>query len=176
MKPARVLVAVLSGCAALLLSMRALPGTDAQHAMPLSSFPKESIAVETRSARRHVFQAWRAETPDQREQGLMFIRSMGLDEAMIFVYDPAEYVAMWMKNTLLPLDMLFVDDRGCVINVKERAKPGSLDTIAAGLPVALVVELNGGTAAQRGIRVGDKVVRPEANWPRHPEMPCTVSR
>jgi uncharacterized membrane protein (UPF0127 family) len=176
MKVTRVPVALLAGCAALLLSMPARPGTDAQHAMPLSSFARESIAVETHSARRHVFQAWRAETPDQREQGLMFVKSMGADEAMIFVYDPAEYVAMWMKNTLLPLDMLFVDDRGCVINVKEHAKPGALDTIASGAPVALVVELNGGTLAQRGIRIGDKVVRPQANWPRRPETPCTVSR
>jgi uncharacterized membrane protein (UPF0127 family) len=67
-----------------------------------------------------------------------------------------------------------VDDRGCVITVKEHAKPGSLDTIGSKGAVALVVELNGGTAAQRGIRVGDKVVRPAANWPLHPEMPCTV--
>ena len=95
---------------------------------------------------------------------------------MIFVYEPAEYVAMWMKNTLLPLDMLFVDDRGCVINVKEHAKPGSLDTIESKGAVALVVELNGGAAAERGIRVGDKVVRPAANWPAHPEASCTVSR
>jgi uncharacterized membrane protein (UPF0127 family) len=176
MKPTRVLFATLSACAALLLSTQARPGTDAQHAIPLASFPKESIAVETRSARRHVFAAWRAETPDQREQGLMFVKSMRPDEAMIFVYDPAEYVGMWMKNTLLPLDMLFVDDRGCVINVKQHAKPGSLETIESGGLVALVVELNDGTAAQRGIRTGDKVVRPDADWPRDPQAPCTVSR
>ena len=102
--------------------------------------------------------------------------SMGADEAMIFVYDPAEYVAMWMKNTYLPLDMLFVDDHGCVITVKERARPLTLDAIEARGPVALVVELNAGTVASRGIRTGDRVVRPAANWPLHADAPCTVSR
>jgi hypothetical protein len=151
-------------------------GADASSAMPLSSFPREPVAVETRSARRHVFEAWRAETPGQREQGLMFVKSMGDDQAMIFVYDPVQYVAMWMKNTLLPLDMLFVDDHGCVVTVKEHAKPGSLATIESKAPVALVVELNGGTVASRGIRVGDRVVRPAANWPGRTDAPCTVSR
>jgi hypothetical protein len=84
---------------------------------------------------------------------------------MIFVYEPADYVAMWMKNTLLPLDMLFVDRDGCVVRVKERARPGSLETIESGRPVSLVVELNGGTAAARGIRAGDRVLRPDAGWP-----------
>jgi len=151
-------------------------GADASSAMPLSSFPREPIAVETRSARRHVFEAWRAETPRQREQGLMFVKSMGDDQAMIFVYDPAQYVAMWMKNTLLPLDMLFVDDRGCVVTVTEHARPGSLDTIESKAPVVLVVELHDGTVASRGIRVGDRVVRPAANWPGSMDLPCTVVR
>jgi uncharacterized membrane protein (UPF0127 family) len=105
----------------------------------------------------------------------MFVKSLGPDEAMIFVYDPAENVAMWMKNTFIPLDMLFVDTRGCVVTVKERAKPQSLDTIASGGPVALVVELNAGTAAARGIRKGDRVVRPDAGWPVDDGRPCPVS-
>lgn len=149
-------------------------GADAPRVMPLSSFRREPIAVETRSARRHLFEAWRAETPGQREQGLMFVTSMGDDEAMIFVYDRAQYVAMWMKNTILPLDMLFVDERGCVVTVKEHARPGSLDTIASKAPVVLVVELLDGTVASRGIRVGDRVVRPAANWPGRTDLPCTV--
>jgi uncharacterized membrane protein (UPF0127 family) len=67
---------------------------------------------------------------------------------------------MWMKNTLIPLDMLFVDERGRVVNIQERAVPGSFDTIAAAAPVRAVVELNGGTAARLGIRPGDRVVFP----------------
>jgi uncharacterized membrane protein (UPF0127 family) len=142
---------------------------------PLSSFPRERIAVETRSARRHLFDAWRADTPQTRAQGLMFVRELRPDQAMFFVYTPAQQVGMWMKNTLIPLDMLFVDDGGCVVHVHERAEPGSLDTISSDVPVVLVVELAGGTAATLGIGRGDRVLRPDARWPRAPQ-PCTGTR
>jgi uncharacterized membrane protein (UPF0127 family) len=94
---------------------------------------------------------------------------------MIFLYTPPQRVGMWMKNTLIPLDMLFVDERGCVVHVHERAQPGSLDTIAADEPVVLVVELAGGTAATLGLGAGDRVARPDANWPRE-LLPCTPTR
>jgi hypothetical protein len=73
---------------------------------------------------------------------------------------------MWMKNTLIPLDMLFVDPAGCIVTVHERTEPGSLETITGDGPIALVVELAGGTAATLGIGVGDRVTRPESGWPR----------
>jgi len=139
---------------------------------PLSSFPRERIAVETRSARRHIFEAWRADTPQTRAQGLMFVPELRADQAMIFVYAPAQQVGMWMMNTLIPLDMLFVDEAGCVVKVHERAEPGSLDTISSGAPVVLVVELAGGAASRLGIGAGDRVLRPDARWPRTP-LPCT---
>ena len=139
---------------------------------PLSSFPRERIAVETRSARRHLFEAWRADTYQTRAQGLIFVPHLGADQAMIFVYEPAQYASMWMKNTLIPLDMLFVDSGGCVVKVHERARPGDLSTIKANVPVALVVELAGGTAATLGLAKGDRVVRTDAGWPRNPR-PCT---
>jgi uncharacterized membrane protein (UPF0127 family) len=72
---------------------------------------------------------------------------------------------MWMKNTLLPLDMLFVDRYGCVVKVKHDARPESLATISAGGPVALVVELKGGVATTLGVDAGDRVLRPQARWP-----------
>jgi len=75
---------------------------------------------------------------------------------------------MWMKNTLIPLDMLFVDAEGCIVHLHERATPGSLATIEAGGPVELVVELAGGTARTLRISVGDQVVRPDAGWPERP--------
>jgi uncharacterized membrane protein (UPF0127 family) len=139
---------------------------------PLSAFPRERIAIETRGARRHLFDAWRADTFETRAQGLMFVASLRPEQAMIFVYSPPQRVSMWMKNTLLPLDMLFVDERGCVVHVHERAQPGSLDTIAAGEPVVLVVELAGGTAGTLGLGKGDRVVRLDAGWPRAPRS-CT---
>ena len=140
--------------------------------LPLSAFPRERIAIETRSARRHTFDAWRADTPQTRAQGLMFVRSLQPEQAMIFVYAPPQHVGMWMKNTLIPLDMLFVDADGCVVKVHERAEPGALETIASEAPIVLVVELAGGVASNLGLRAGDRVVRPAVNWPHEPR-PCT---
>jgi uncharacterized membrane protein (UPF0127 family) len=111
--------------------------------------------------------AWRADTLAALSQGLMYVpdAAMRPDQAMIFVYDPPQRVSMWMKNTLLSLDMLFVDRRGCIVTIKERAVPGSLATIDSRAAVALVVELKGGTVADQGIAVGDRVLRIDAGWP-----------
>jgi hypothetical protein len=159
----------------LLASLSPFLATARDALLPLSAFPRERIAVETRSARRHLFEAWRADTPETRAQGLMFVKELRPDQAMIFTYAPPQRVGMWMKNTLIPLDMLFVDEVGCVVRVHEQARPGSLDTIAADTPVVLVVELAGGTARTLGIGRGDRVVRVDANWPSNPG-PCTAPR
>ena len=165
---------MVAACAlAALCLVPALSGADVDQRglVPLADFPREQVVVETRSARRHEFDAWRADTPRTREQGLMFVREIGAEQAMIFVYDPPANVSMWMKNTLLPLDMLFVNSDGCVVSVKHDAQPGSLAVISAGIPVVLVVELRGGTAATLGIGAGDRVLRPRANWPAD-QRPC----
>jgi uncharacterized protein len=174
MKPTRLIAATLLVAASLLQggAWAARPPTGV---MPLSSFPREPIVIETRSARRHELDAWRADTPATREQGLMFVEDMLPQQAMIFVYEPPQYVAMWMKNTLLPLDMLFADESGCVVKTEIHARPQSLDTIQATVPVALVVELKGGTAKALGVGVGDRVRRPNANWPTQ-SQPCTRQR
>lgn len=161
----RVLLATALLCLGIAAATPALGGDEAIR--PLSSFPRERIAIETRSARRHVFEAWRADTDATRAQGMMFVKEMRPDQAMIFIYSPAQYVAMWMKNTLIPLDMLFVDPAGCVVTIHARAQPGSLETIEGDGPIALVVELAGGSAARLGIGLGDRVTRPEIGWPRN---------
>ena len=171
----RALGAVLAAWLALAAPAGVSRATGADGVRPLSSFPRERIAVETRSARRHLFEAWRADTNQTRAQGLMFVPQLGADQAMIFVYTPAQQVGMWMMNTLIPLDMLFVDDGGCIVKVHERAEPGSTETIYSGAPVVLVVELAGGTTAALGIAAGDRVLRLDANWPRDPR-PCTGKR
>ena len=68
--------------------------------------------------------------------------------------------SMWMKNTFIPLDMLFVDGHGRIVNIHERAVPHSTDTISAAVPVRAVIELNGGVAARLGIKPGDEVKFP----------------
>ncbi len=90
----------------------------------------------------------------------MFRQSLAPDAGMLFDFVTPSRAMMWMKNTLIPLDMLFVDGQGRIVNIHERAVPGSLDTIAAAAPVRAVIELNGGTAARLGIRPRDRVIFP----------------
>ncbi len=106
---------------------------------------------------KHNFNVELAETPAQMEQGLMFRRELAPDAGMLFDFKQPTMATMWMHNTLIPLDMLFVDERGRIVNIYERAVPQSDAIIAAEAPVRVVIELNGGTAARLGIRPGDRV-------------------
>jgi uncharacterized protein len=108
----------------------------------------------------HRFTVEVAETPAQMEQGLMFRRTLAPDAGMLFDYKQPMMATMWMRNTLIPLDMLFVDAQGRIVNIHQRAVPQSLDVIAAAAPVRAVIELNGGTAARLGIAPGDRVQHP----------------
>jgi uncharacterized membrane protein (UPF0127 family) len=104
----------------------------------------------------HKFTVQIAATPEQQEHGLMFVRSLGPDQGMIFPYDPPQDASFWMKNTLIPLDMLFVRADGTIARIAT-AKPLDLSPVPAGEPIAAVLEIAGGRAAELGIREGDKV-------------------
>jgi hypothetical protein len=104
----------------------------------------------------HRFAVQVAATPEQQEQGLMFYRSLGADQGMIFPYDPPQNVAFWMKNTLIPLDMVFIRADGTIARIVT-AKPLDLTAVPAGEPIVGVLEIRGGRAAELGIREGDKV-------------------
>jgi uncharacterized membrane protein (UPF0127 family) len=125
----------------------------------LVQFPTAPLAILTASG-PHRFTIELATSPAQMIQGLMFRQSLAPDAGMLFDYQAPSMASMWMKNTLIPLDMLFVDATGHIVNIHERAVPGSLDPIAAAAPVRAVIELNGGTAARLGIRPGDRVIHP----------------
>jgi len=96
-------------------------------------------------------------TPADRASGLMNRTSMAADHGMLFRFDQTREVLMWMKNTPLSLDMLFIDEAGTVIRIAERTEPYSEAIIPSAGPVRYVLELNGGMASQRGISVGDTV-------------------
>jgi uncharacterized membrane protein (UPF0127 family) len=118
------------------------------------------VPLTIRSANgAHKFNVQVAATPEQQERGLMFVRSLAGDQGMIFPYDPPQNVAFWMKNTLIPLDMIFIRADGTIARIVT-AKPLDETTIPAGEPVAAVLEIRGGRAAELGIRTGDK-----ADWP-----------
>jgi len=125
----------------------------------LQRFEPAALTI-ARATGPHRFTVEVAETPGQMEQGLMFRKTMAPDAGMLFDYKTPTLATMWMRNTLIPLDMLFVDAQGRIVNIQERAVPQSLDVIAAAAPVRAVIELNGGTAARLGIAPGDRVQHP----------------
>jgi uncharacterized protein len=123
----------------------------------LQKFPISELTIASATG-PHRFKVEVAETPAQMEQGLMFRTSLGADAGMLFIYPQPTVATMWMENTLIPLDMLFVDAQGRIVNIYQRAVPQSLDVISAAAPVRAVIELNGGTAARLGIAPGDRVL------------------
>ncbi|MBY5975751.1 DUF192 domain-containing protein [Phaeobacter italicus] len=95
-----------------------------------------------------------ADTAEERAQGLMHRASMPRGAGMLFVYDYPQRTAFWMKNTLIPLDMLFIDKSGVVTRIHENAIPGDLTPIEGGDKVFAVLEINGGLAARYGMTEG----------------------
>ena len=104
------------------------------------------------------FEVELAVTERQHSQGLMYRRSMAANAGMLFDYGSMRHIRMWMKNTYLPLDMIFIDSKGKIINIVERTIPHSLSVISSRGRVRAVLELNSGTASRLGIIEGDRVV------------------
>jgi uncharacterized membrane protein (UPF0127 family) len=119
----------------------------------------QSLTVHSASG-DHIFMVEIAATPQSREIGLMNRRFMPADRGMLFEFEAEEPVAFWMKNTYIPLDMVFIARSGKVTRIVERAEPLSETVIPSGGPCAAVLELNGGVAASIGLRVGDTVGHP----------------
>lgn len=108
----------------------------------------------------HTFTAEVARTPEEQAQGLMFRNSVSPDRGMIFPYEPPVQVSFWMKNTLVPLDMVFIGPDGKIGRIVAKTVPMSLDPVPSIDPVSAVLEIAGGRAAELGIKEGDKV-----SWP-----------
>ncbi|MCG8596881.1 MAG: DUF192 domain-containing protein [Kiloniellales bacterium] len=125
-----------------------------------TDFPQGDLAIVTVTGARHDFRIELAVTPEQRAQGLMHRRSLAPDAGMLFVYARTREVAMWMKNTFVSLDMLFISAEGEVVRIAERTEPLSLTTIRSGSPVKGVLEVVAGTVARLGIRPGDRILHP----------------
>ena len=96
-------------------------------------------------------------TPETRAQGLMFRKSMAANAGMLFIYPDEEAVSFWMKNTLIPLDMLFLKADGSIAHIAHSAVPLDETPIDSGAPVKAVLEVNGGTANALGIKEGDRI-------------------
>ncbi|MBI3438225.1 MAG: DUF192 domain-containing protein [Proteobacteria bacterium] len=98
-----------------------------------------------------------ADNDAEREQGLMYRRSMAADHGMLFIFDPPSPEGFWMHNTFLPLDIIFIGADGRIVNIAADATPFSDDNIPSAGPVRGVLELNAGRAAALGILPGDRV-------------------
>jgi uncharacterized membrane protein (UPF0127 family) len=104
----------------------------------------------------HNINAEVAATPEQREIGLMFRTSMPAGDGMLFVFERPSKQCFWMRNTLIPLSVAFLDDDGSVVNIEDM-KPRTLDSHCSTQPVRFVLEMNEGWFAKRGIRAGSRV-------------------
>jgi uncharacterized protein len=145
---------IVSGLCALAL-VAAAHGTQGLQLAELDSFPRGSLEIQTGAVTQR-FDVWIADTPQRQTQGLMFVRDLPPDRGMVFLHDPPRLASMWMKNTYIELDMLFVA-RGRIVKIASRARPHSLETLSSEVPVSAVIELRGGEAGRRGLKVGQRV-------------------
>jgi uncharacterized membrane protein (UPF0127 family) len=125
--------------------------------LDLATFAQSSVDIG--KPPQH-FDVWIADTPARQTQGLMFVRDLPAARGMLFLEPETRPAAFWMKNTYIELDMLFIGPDHRIVKIAARTPPLSLATINSDVPVIAVLEIKGGEAQRRGIRVGDR-----ASWP-----------
>lgn len=156
----RVSIAVATLCVA--LGLAAPSGPSAALAQPAAVSTETSLEpleiVTAAGANRFSVEVMRND--EQRARGLMFRRFMPADRGMLFDFKREEQVSMWMKNTFLPLDMIFADRTGRIVSIAENTEPMSERIIPSGGPVLAVLEVNAGTAARLGLKPGDRLKHP----------------
>lgn len=159
MKPAAQLAALLA--AALLAACSAGPAANKAEPAPAAPTAPSGLDLVTLTihsgGRSHVFTVEVARTADQQAQGLMNRRALGPDAGMLFPFDPPRPASFWMRNTLIPLDMIFIRPDGAIARIAANTVPLSETPVAVAEPMTAVLELRGGRAAALGIREGDRL-------------------
>ena len=130
-------------------------GASAQ--LPVSE--RQELVIVTDAGEKR-FQVELADEPEEQRTGLMFRREMAPDEGMLFDFQTVRDVTMWMRNTYLPLDMIFIREDGTIHTIARRTTPLSERTISSGGPVRYVLEVNAGVSDALGIAPGDQVKAP----------------
>lgn len=125
-------------------------------AQPQPTLPQSDLVIQTAKGPQR-FRVELADNDQSRARGMMFRTSMLPDAGMLFDFKQEQMASFWMRNTLLPLDMLFIKADGTILNIHQRAIPRDETGINSAGPVRAVLEVNGGTAARLGIKAGDKV-------------------
>ena len=146
--------------AALLLCAMAPSNAQIGQLEDLSSFPSAPLEIVDGKKVKYTFQVWLADNPGRQAQGLMFVRALPDMRGMLFVHPEPRPISMWMKNTYIPLDMVFIDRSGRIQQIIANTKPHSLDLIRAKDPAIAVLEIAGGEAARLGIHLGQLVRHP----------------
>ena len=123
---------------------------------PLDFGPKEKLSIQSKD-KTHIFDVEVADTDEEQNRGMMCRDGMADTDGMLFEFDKPKVATIWMKNTAIPLDILFVRPNGKVLKIEHGAKPYSLRLSSSEAQVAAVVELRGGRARELGIRPGDVV-------------------
>lgn len=126
----------------------------------LASFPIDKLEIADGKKVKYVFEVWLADSPARQSQGLMFVRDLPDLRGMLFVHDQPREISMWMKNTYIPLDMVFISDRGRIQQIVEQATPHSLAIIRSDKPALAVLEIAGGEARRLGLHAGQRVTHP----------------
>jgi uncharacterized membrane protein (UPF0127 family) len=151
------LLLLVPGCSPQAAEPTPTPALAANAVHPVSGLPVIPLTITPAGARAHAFRVEVARTEPEQARGLMFRTTMGADEGMIFPYDPPQTVAFWMKNTVIPLDIIFIGADRRVLNIAANAVPYSEASLPSAGPVSAVLELNGGRARQLGIVPGSSV-------------------
>lgn len=151
--------ASLHRVAAIALLLSAAPSASGiQPESYVRNFAQTRIIVETSRIACLMLDAYLADTPDQHRQGLMFIDRMEEFEGMLFRYDREATINMWMKNTHISLDMVFIRSDGEIAGVERRTRPMTTTRISSPEPVSLVLEVNGGMTERWGIETGNRLL------------------
>ena len=147
----------------LILALAFAPAVAANGAItgPQPKLATEALTIIGQHGKAHHFTVELARTPHEQEVGLMFRKTVPADTGMLFTWQPARVSEMWMKNTLAPLDMVFIGPHGTIRHIAENTVPQSLRVISSHVPVMATLELQGGITAKDDIDVGDKVVAPQ---------------
>ncbi|WP_395021219.1 DUF192 domain-containing protein [Dongia sp.] len=140
--------------------VRLLLGLVAALILGLASAQAEPLVIHAGGS-AYKFEVEVVTTPETRAQGLMYRKSMAANAGMLFIYPGEQAVSFWMKNTLIPLDMLFLKADGSIAHIAHSAVPLDETPIDSGAAVKAVLEVNGGTAAALGIKEGDRVEYPD---------------
>ncbi len=123
-------------------------------------FPPSTLSIESAGGDRHGLTVRVASTPEQLARGLMFVTEMGEWEGMLFDFGITRPASMWMRNTPLPLDIVFIRADGVISNIAARTEPYSRTPIPSDGPVRYALEIHGGRCELLGIKAGDRVVHP----------------